>query len=208
MHDPFPFPPLPWLSKAVQPFADYFSLPTLPLHIHEVLGSFLAYTFINIVVAPWLSKRLFPIKYTRLSPERKINWDVHVVSLVQSTTINVLALWVMFTDEERKNMDWRERVWGYTGAAGMIQGMATGYFLWDLMVTVQHVKVFGLGMLAHALSALLVFSFGFVSSPRAKSLCKLADVFTETIRQFLRLYIHSIRTIFSISELSLVLRQA
>jgi hypothetical protein len=165
MHDPFPFPPWPWLSKVVQPFADYFSLTTLPLHVHEVLGSFLAYTFINIVVAPIISTWLFPLRYPRLSAERKINWDVHVVSLVQSTTINFLALWVMWADEERMNMTWQERVWGYTGAAGMIQGMATGYFLWDLMVTVQHVKVFGLGMLAHALSALLVFSFGFVSIP-------------------------------------------
>merc|ERR1712000_676580 len=132
MHDPFPIPPLPWLSKAVQPFADYFHLTTLPLHVHEVLISFLGYTFID-----------------------------HVLSLVQSTTINFLALWVMFNDEERKNMDWQQRIWGYTGAAGMIQGMATGYFLWDLMVTLQNVKVFGLGMLAHALSALIVFSFGF-----------------------------------------------
>jgi len=161
MHDPFFIPPLPWLSKAVQPFADYFHLPTLPLHIHEVVGSFLAYTFINVVVAPQLSKRLFPTSYPKLSKERKINWDVHVVSLAQSTLINALALWVMFTDEERKAMDWQERVWGYTGAAGMIQGFATGYFLWDLMITVQNVKLFGLGMLAHALSALLVFSFGF-----------------------------------------------
>jgi len=161
MHDPFPLPPLPWLSKAVQPFADYFSLTTLPLHIHEVLGSFLAYSFINSVGAPIISKWLFPVQYAKLSAERKINWDVHVVSLAQSTTINALALWVMFTDEERKNMVWQERVWGYTGAAGMIQGLATGYFLWDLMITLQHVKVFGLGMLAHALSALLVFSFGF-----------------------------------------------
>jgi hypothetical protein len=164
MHDPFPLPPLPWLSKAVQPFADYFSLTTLPLHIHEVLGSFFAYTFINIVFAPRISTWLFPVRYPKLSAERKINWDVHVVSLVQSTTINFLALWVMFVDEERKNMSWEERVWGYTGAAGMIQGMATGYFLWDLMITLQHVNVFGLGMLAHALSALLVFSFGFVGA--------------------------------------------
>jgi hypothetical protein len=162
MHDPFPIPPLPWLSKAVQPFADYFHLTTLPLHIHEVLGSFLAYTFINTVFAPVVSKWLFPVQYPKLSAERKINWDVHIVSLVQSTTINALALWVMFTDNERKNMSWEERVWGYTGAAGMIQGLATGYFLWDLMITLQHAKVFGLGMLAHAFSALLVFSFGFV----------------------------------------------
>lgn len=163
MHDPFPIPQLPWLSKAVQPFADYFHLTTLPLHVHEVVGSFLAYTLINVVVAPQVSKRLFPTKYPKLSKERKINWDVHVVSLCQSTMINVLALWVMFTDEERKNMDWQQRVWGYTGAAGMIQGLATGYFLWDLMVTLQNVRVFGFGMLAHAISALVVFSFGFVS---------------------------------------------
>ncbi|CZT09421.1 hypothetical protein WAI453_003253 [Rhynchosporium graminicola] len=161
MHDPFPIPPLPWLSKAVQPFADYFHLTTLPLHIHEVLISFFGYTFINVWLGPQISKRIFPVKYAKLSPERRINWDVHVVSLVQSTTINLLALWVMFNDEERKNMDWQQRIWGYTGAAGMVQGMATGYFLWDLMVTLQNVRLFGFGMLAHALSALVVFSFGF-----------------------------------------------
>lgn len=181
MHDPFPVPPLPWLSKAVQPFADYFHLTTLPLHIHEVLGSFLLYTFINIVVAPQLSKRLFPVKYAKLSRERRINWDVHVVSLCQSTLINTLALWVMWTDEERKGMDWQQRVWGYTGAAGMIQGLATGYFLWDLMITLQNVKVFGYGMLAHALSALLVFSFGFVGSSASLSIHLLTNIL-ETIR--------------------------
>lgn len=58
-----------------------------------------------------------------------------------------------------------ERVFGYTGGAGMIQGLAAGYFLWDLVVTLQNVRVFGPGMLAHAVCALIVFSFGFVSMP-------------------------------------------
>jgi len=70
-------------------------------------------------------------------------------------------LWVIFTDQERKNMDWQQRVWGYTGAGGMIQGLATGYFLWDLMISIRHVDAFGIGMLAHAISALFVFCFGF-----------------------------------------------
>ncbi|KAH8593310.1 TLC domain-containing protein [Bisporella sp. PMI_857] len=161
MHDPFFIPPIPWLSNAVQPFADYFSLATLPLHIHEVLIAFLGYTFINVVFAPWISNLLFPVKYTKLDRKRKLNWDVHVVSLAQSTLINALALWVMYKDEERKNMTTVERVFGYTGASGMIQGLAAGYFLWDLVITLQNVKVFGYGMLAHAISALLVFSFGF-----------------------------------------------
>jgi hypothetical protein len=163
MKDPFPFPPLPWLSQAVQPFADRFGFTTLPLHIHEVVGSFTLYTFINKAVAPVISRKLFPVRYSKLSRERKINWDVHVVSLSQSVLIDVLALYVMWTDEERKNMNWEQRIWGYTGGAGMIQGLATGYFLWDLMVSVLNYKLFGMGMIAHAISALLVFSFGFVS---------------------------------------------
>lgn len=69
----------------------------------------------------------------------------------------------MYTDEERKNMDWRGRVYGYTGAGGMLQGFAAGYFLWDLCVCITNVSVFGPGLLAHAIAALTVFSFGFVS---------------------------------------------
>ncbi|KAI1079403.1 TLC domain-containing protein [Whalleya microplaca] len=161
MRDPFPIPPIPALSKAVQPWADYFHLPTLPLHIHEIVLIAAFYQLVGSVVSPLLSNRLFPTQYKALSRGKKLSWDVHVVSLVQSTTINILALWVMFVDDERKNMDWQERIWGYTGGAAMIQALAAGYFLWDLIVTASHVHIFGLGMLAHAISALLVYSFGF-----------------------------------------------
>jgi hypothetical protein len=61
-------------------------------------------------------------------------------------------------------MNWQGRTFGYTGASGLIQGFATGYFVWDLWVTLQNVSVFGPGMLAHAVSALFVFALGFVSS--------------------------------------------
>jgi len=58
-------------------------------------------------------------------------------------------------------MGWEEKVWGYTGASGMIQAFAGGYFLWDLCITTVNVNIFGWGMLAHAVSALFVFSLGF-----------------------------------------------
>jgi hypothetical protein len=118
--------------------------------------------------------------------------------------INVLALWVMFTDEERMGMDWQQRVWGYTGAAGMIQGLATGYFLWDLMVSIQNAKLFGPGMLAHAISALVVFSFGFVSALNP-GLPQFTNFPTETIRQLLRLHLYPLRALYSIPKLPLVL---
>jgi hypothetical protein len=43
--------------------------------------------------------------------------------------------------------------------------MAAGYFVWDLITTAAYLDVFGLGLLAHAFSALTVYSFGFVRSP-------------------------------------------
>ncbi|KAK5654942.1 hypothetical protein OQA88_6699 [Cercophora sp. LCS_1] len=161
MRDPFPFAPIPALSKWVEPYAEKLNFPTLPLHIHEVLGAALFYTFIHVVVSPVLSNWLTPQYYPRNSRGKKANWDAHVVSLVQSTLINGLALWVMYADEERRAMDWQERVWGYDGAIGFIQAMAAGYFVWDLITTLLYIDVFGLGLLAHAVSALAVYSFGF-----------------------------------------------
>lgn len=56
----------------------------------------------------------------------------------------------------------RERVWGYTGATGMVQGFSAGYFLWDLMMGLLDVDVHGWGAVAHAVSALAVSCLGFV----------------------------------------------
>jgi hypothetical protein len=187
MHDWVP--PIPALSRAVTPFADALGLYTLPYHIHEVLAAFTAYTLINKYFAPWISTKLFPVKYPALSKEKRFNWDVHVVSLAQSTFVNAIALYVILFDEERKNMTWEERVWGYTGASGAIQGYAAGYFLWDLVITLQNLNMFGPGMLAHAVSALTVFSFGFVCIHHPVG-NNLADTYTAPVCELLLLNLH------------------
>ncbi|KAF2116281.1 TLC domain-containing protein [Lophiotrema nucula] len=161
MHDPFPIPPPESLQKLIQPFADYFSLHTLPLHFHEVLIAAVLYHVTNKFISPAFSRFCFPRIYPNFNERTKLNWDVHVVSFVQSTLINVLALWVIWTDQERADMNWQGKVWGYTGASGLIQAFAGGYFLWDLFITLRNINIFGLGMLAHAVSALFVFSLGF-----------------------------------------------
>ncbi|KAK4103123.1 DUF887-domain-containing protein [Parathielavia hyrcaniae] len=161
MRDPFPIPPIPALSRAVEPLAERLNMPTLPLHIHEVVGAALLYTFIHTVVSPVLSTRFFPKHYPIHNRAKKVNWDTHVVSLVQSLLINTLALWVMFTDKERSAMDFEQRIWGYTGGCGLIQGLAAGYFVWDLGITLLNLDIFGLGLLAHAVSALAVYTLGF-----------------------------------------------
>ena len=70
-------------------------------------------------------------------------------------------------------MDWVERIWGYTGTLGMVQALAAGYFLWDLVVSLWRVDVFGWGFVLHAFSALFVFGFGFVSLPLDFSVLRL-----------------------------------
>jgi hypothetical protein len=165
MRDPFPLEPIPWLVEATRPYASALAMPSLPYHIHEVFASALLYTFIYWPVSPLISKLFVGKSYNALPRGRRINWDAHVVSMFQSLLINALALWVIFFDDERRAMDVQERVWGYTGASGMIQALAAGYFLWDLIVTSFNMDVFGPGTLAHAIAALAVYSFGFVRLP-------------------------------------------
>lgn len=166
MHDPFPISPPPLLVKAVTPLAEVLGLPTLPIHIHELLFAALSYHIICAYVSPILSRRLFPNIYPSLARRTQLNWDVHVVSLVQSVVVCAVAIWVMVADKERKGMGWEERIWGYTGAGGMIQAFAAGYFLWDLQICVRYLGVFGWGLLLHAVAALIVFTLGFVSHLR------------------------------------------
>jgi hypothetical protein len=167
MHDPFPLPPPAVLAPYVEKLAGYLHMKTLPLHYHELACAYAVYHTTNKYVSPALSRYFFPQTYPALNARTKLNWDVHVVSFVQSLVVCTLALWVMRTDTERYEMDTKERVHGYTGASGLIQAFAGGYFLWDLVVTAQHVQIFGIGMLCHAISALCVFSLGFVSPVHA-----------------------------------------
>jgi hypothetical protein len=159
MHDPFFFA----ASQALaQPLCDFLSLQSLPLHIHEILFIFGVYHVIFEYLAPPLSASLLTKRYTKLSYESRLRWNMHCVSMVQSVGICILALWTIAMDQERKHMNLEERIWGYTGAAGLVQALATGYFLFDLVVMVRYLDVFGLGMLAHAFSCLLTYALGFV----------------------------------------------
>ncbi|KAK0516302.1 hypothetical protein JMJ35_000905 [Cladonia borealis] len=159
MRDPLPAPLL--LTKSTIPLANALSLRTLPLHTHEILPSFALYNILHIYIAPTISTQLFPQTYPSLPPTTKENWNIHLVSLLQSTFISTLALSVMYLDKERRRMGPVQRVWGYTGATGMVQGFSAGYFFWDLGVCMADVGVHGWGALTHAAAALTVSLLGF-----------------------------------------------
>lgn len=207
MRDPFPAPI--GLVQASEPLARTLSLRTLPLHVHEILPAFGFYTFLYNYVSPPISRRLFPGTYASLSKKTRVNWDVHAVSLFQSCFVNVAALAVICLDRERWNMGPRERIWGYTGATGMIQGFSAGYFLWDLMMSAKDMGLHGPGALVHAASALAVSMLGFVSSLVMVSLRNvLMRIPLATILQLLWLEFHPLRALHTLSQHPLVYGQA
>ncbi|CAG8959937.1 hypothetical protein HYFRA_00012654 [Hymenoscyphus fraxineus] len=160
MHDPFPSPP-PSLVKSTLPWSSALNLTTLPLHIHEILFAWTTYHLIFHFFSPFLSSRLSPTIYTRLPRRTRIKWDACFTSFVQSCFIVTFALFVIWKDEERKQGGWMERIHGYTGSEGAVQACVEGYFLWDLVVSVLHFDLLGIGSLMHAMSALMITTLGF-----------------------------------------------
>ena len=73
----------------------------------------------------------------------------------------------------------RDRVWGYTGASGMVQAFAAGYFLWDLVTSAGNLDVHGPGALMHAASALAVSLLGFVSLLARSGRCLSKNIIAE-----------------------------
>ncbi len=163
MRDPFPAPL--GLVQSTTPLASALALRTLPLHTHEILPIFSIYTFLDIVLVPRVSSAVFPKTYDNSSERTRANWNARGVSLIQSCFISSAALWVIFKDKQRAGFGAKERIWGYTGAGGMVQGFSAGYFLWDILIAASRFDVHGLGALAHAASALSVTLLGFVGRP-------------------------------------------
>ncbi|KAF1840854.1 DUF887-domain-containing protein [Cucurbitaria berberidis CBS 394.84] len=156
-----PIPPPSLLVQLSEPLAEKLSLTTLPYHVHEILLGFLGYHVILHVLSPAISQLVCPKTYRGFNKRTRLNWDIHWVSMIQALFINTAALWVIFKDGERHDMDWRGRLWGYTPASGMVQGFAAGYFLWDLQVSAQYISISGLSALLHAIGALAVTCIGF-----------------------------------------------
>lgn len=104
-----------------------------------------------------------------------------MVSFVQSTFICILAIWTSYNDPERDEFTRDEaamlkRTFGTSVMQGAVQAYAEGYFVWDLFMSARYLSIFGPGFLAHAFSAVMVFSFGFVRLLFSPLFCLLPGV--------------------------------
>jgi len=148
----FPAPP-PSVIKLFTPICEKLGFNVLPRHIHVVLGGALFYQ-LCFLVSPFLSS---PLKsYRTLRRRSKINWDIHLVSMIQALIICHLA-YLALGDPVLK----ADRVFGYSAFGGDVAALACGYFVWDTYVSLKYAGLFGIGFALHGIASLYVFLFGF-----------------------------------------------
>ncbi|KAJ9610333.1 hypothetical protein H2200_005110 [Cladophialophora chaetospira] len=136
------------------------TLKTLPYHVHHIGLTSLTYSTIFWVLSPVASAKLFSVY--RKSPRRtQINWNVRVVSLIQSIFICGSAICVILSDKSRVQSDVRSRLLGYSPMAARVQASAAGYFLWDILVSVLYLPILGPSSFIHGVCALSITMLGF-----------------------------------------------
>ncbi|RDW88161.1 hypothetical protein BP6252_00193 [Coleophoma cylindrospora] len=149
------------IRDLAQLLADSLSLPALPLHIHQIVLMTAFYQILYRYILPFLSAKLSPWRYPKLSGVLKLDWDVCAVSLVQSLVNSSLAISLLWTNNPGKDMTWQERIWGYQSMTGSALGIATGYFLWHLGQEIVHRHIEGWIFVFHGAACLVLCALGF-----------------------------------------------
>ncbi|GMG22017.1 unnamed protein product [Ambrosiozyma monospora] len=122
-------------------------------HWHEVAASALFYLAL-MLVAPTINTFMFGENYTKITKKKlKINFDIHVVAMVQSVTSVILCIPMFFHPMLKENP-----VMGTYDFAAFVAAFTSGYFIWDLFYCcVLYFDLFGFQFLFHAVAALVVF---------------------------------------------------
>lgn len=126
-------------------------------HWHEILLSTVFYFSIQ-ALSPMFSSKMFGKTYTELNPKTKLNFDIHMVSMVQCF-ISIAIIIPAWSHPHIKNRadDAYLSVFGYNPYSGFVGAITVGYFIWDSVVCTLHLKLFGVGFLLHGFAALYVF---------------------------------------------------
>lgn len=104
-------------------FEDFFnaiSLPKLTYHWHTLLASTLA-CYLTMFLSRVTSPKLFPKCYNNLHGVKRLNWDIHFVSMIHCLIIVFLSI-PLFREEELV----KDKVFGYNFYAGNVYSIACG----------------------------------------------------------------------------------
>ena len=100
-------------------------------------------------------------KYTKLSRGTKVNFDVHVTSMVQCfISIALLIPHLNNPHLANRHADPVNSLLGKTDFGGLACALTVGYFIWDIYVCVRYFSLFGVGFLFHGIAAMYAFLSG------------------------------------------------
>lgn len=127
-----------------------FPLARLPEHLPTALATAGLCQLVYLASFPLFrsASKLF----TSLSKAKQIDWATRVVS----TAFSSYAVFASLRTVNDPVLG-ADRLFGYTAAAGHLMAVALGYFIWDLVICMQHVKLFGPGFLVHAICCINIY---------------------------------------------------
>ncbi|KAJ1990802.1 hypothetical protein H4R33_001581 [Dimargaris cristalligena] len=142
-------------SDGLRPVLAGLNLEKLTYHWPVVLASTLACSLI-FTLSGILSPMLFPASFRNMKAFQRINWNIHVVSMVHCC----LALYWSFPliNHPKLADDYINSYWPYFSN---IAAVSCGYFLWDFVVSMRYIKQTGIGFAVHGLGSFAVFLLSF-----------------------------------------------
>ncbi|KAH9452811.1 hypothetical protein Pst134EB_016763 [Puccinia striiformis f. sp. tritici] len=134
-------------------------LENLRTHYHIILFSTIGCFTIQLISHHILSPKLFPHHYPKLSNYTKFNWDIRVVAWVHAFYATAIAVHVL-SNPTLFTLIHQDKLFGYQVRAMNYLSISTGYFLWDIIVSLKlTISRGGIGFLVHAISCFVAFLY-------------------------------------------------
>jgi hypothetical protein len=126
-------------------------LQILPAHADQILITAIVYLGIKNLISPPVSSYLFPGSYPKFSRKSKVLWDVGAIQMIKAPLNCVLSLAVLMQTAHEPDIN--ERVWSYSQPGASVQAIATGFYLFEILVSFQYFDVVGWPWLLHGIAS-------------------------------------------------------
>lgn len=110
--------------------------------------------FILMHLSQKFSSFVFGNSYKSLPNTKQRSWDTRFVAVIHAVAVCVLAVPICF--DEHLNQD---RVFGTNSYSQSVFAFTSGYFLWDIVVSIRFFDDFGVGSVVHAVLCFFVYFF-------------------------------------------------
>ncbi|KAF6763948.1 TLC domain-containing protein [Ephemerocybe angulata] len=137
--------------------SETLGLTKIPDYLPTLYLSFLGFTLVHLVLAPWLSAKIAPQSWGALKGRKaRNNWSIHVVSQVHTLIIVPMSIWCIWKEDGALDSD---RAFGWDDRVGYTYAVACGYFIWDTLDAIYNFV--DVGFVIHGVACTLIYSMSY-----------------------------------------------